>query len=155
MLQLWDIGGQPRFRSMWERYCRGVSAIVWVYPPNTLVMSCVRYRSPVSLQVHGGCGGSGEDRGVEERAAQPVRQTAAAGNPSESPERFGSCVVDVLVFTWSWTCPSARRFWFWAISEIFPELWTRRSSSRECEFISEDFFTPPSCDQIRSHLCKM
>lgn len=26
--QLWDIGGQPRFRSMWERYCRGVSAIV-------------------------------------------------------------------------------------------------------------------------------
>ena len=27
-LQLWDIGGQPRFRSMWERYCRGVSCIV-------------------------------------------------------------------------------------------------------------------------------
>ncbi|WAR25794.1 AR8BA-like protein, partial [Mya arenaria] len=24
---LWDIGGQPRFRSMWERYCRGVNAI--------------------------------------------------------------------------------------------------------------------------------
>lgn len=23
-----DIGGQPRFRSMWERYCRGVNAIV-------------------------------------------------------------------------------------------------------------------------------
>ncbi|PWA23255.1 hypothetical protein CCH79_00018983, partial [Gambusia affinis] len=29
-LQLWDIGGQPRFRSMWERYCRGVSAIVYM-----------------------------------------------------------------------------------------------------------------------------
>ena len=28
--QLWDIGGQPRFRSMWERYCRGVQAIVFV-----------------------------------------------------------------------------------------------------------------------------
>ncbi|KAJ6661071.1 hypothetical protein lerEdw1_016872 [Lerista edwardsae] len=28
--QLWDIGGQPRFRSMWERYCRGVSAIVYM-----------------------------------------------------------------------------------------------------------------------------
>lgn len=28
LAQLWDIGGQPRFRSMWERYCRGVSAIV-------------------------------------------------------------------------------------------------------------------------------
>lgn len=26
--QVWDIGGQPRFRSMWERYCRGVNAIV-------------------------------------------------------------------------------------------------------------------------------
>ena len=28
LFQLWDIGGQPRFRSMWERYCRGVNAIV-------------------------------------------------------------------------------------------------------------------------------
>ncbi|KAF3860960.1 hypothetical protein F7725_001215, partial [Dissostichus mawsoni] len=27
-IKLWDIGGQPRFRSMWERYCRGVSAIL-------------------------------------------------------------------------------------------------------------------------------
>uniref|UniRef100_A0A1I8JNA0 ADP-ribosylation factor family protein n=1 Tax=Macrostomum lignano TaxID=282301 RepID=A0A1I8JNA0_9PLAT len=25
-IKLWDIGGQPRFRSMWERYCRGVNA---------------------------------------------------------------------------------------------------------------------------------
>eukprot|EP01126_Amoeba_proteus_P047733 TRINITY_DN5472_c0_g1_i10.p1 TRINITY_DN5472_c0_g1~~TRINITY_DN5472_c0_g1_i10.p1 ORF type:complete len:138 (-),score=30.97 TRINITY_DN5472_c0_g1_i10:36-449(-) len=29
-IKLWDIGGQPRFRSMWERYCRGVDAIVYV-----------------------------------------------------------------------------------------------------------------------------
>ena len=29
-IKLWDLGGQPRFRSMWERYCRGVSAIVYV-----------------------------------------------------------------------------------------------------------------------------
>lgn len=29
-LKCWDIGGQPRFRSMWERYCRGVNAIVFV-----------------------------------------------------------------------------------------------------------------------------
>ncbi|KAJ1643684.1 ADP-ribosylation factor-like protein 8B [Dispira simplex] len=29
-MKLWDIGGQPRFRSMWERYCRGVDAIVFV-----------------------------------------------------------------------------------------------------------------------------
>lgn len=26
----WDLGGQPRFRSMWERYCRDVNAIVFV-----------------------------------------------------------------------------------------------------------------------------
>jgi ADP-ribosylation factor-like protein 8 len=29
-IKLWDIGGQPRFRSMWERYCRGVNAILFV-----------------------------------------------------------------------------------------------------------------------------
>ncbi|KAH6803770.1 ADP-ribosylation factor-like A1A [Perilla frutescens var. frutescens] len=29
-IKLWDLGGQRRFRSMWERYCRGVSAIVYV-----------------------------------------------------------------------------------------------------------------------------
>uniref|UniRef100_A0A7M4FY34 ADP-ribosylation factor-like protein 8B n=1 Tax=Crocodylus porosus TaxID=8502 RepID=A0A7M4FY34_CROPO len=27
-IKVWDIGGQPRFRSMWERYCRGVNAVV-------------------------------------------------------------------------------------------------------------------------------
>ncbi|EGG22472.1 ARF-like protein [Cavenderia fasciculata] len=29
-IKLWDIGGQPRFRGMWERYCRGVNAILYV-----------------------------------------------------------------------------------------------------------------------------
>ncbi|BDA41948.1 ADP-ribosylation factor-like protein 8a [Coccomyxa sp. Obi] len=29
-IKLWDLGGQPRFRSMWERYCRGVQAVVYV-----------------------------------------------------------------------------------------------------------------------------
>lgn len=29
-LKCWDLGGQPRFRSMWERYCRGVDAIIYV-----------------------------------------------------------------------------------------------------------------------------
>ncbi|KAH7557034.1 hypothetical protein JRO89_XS11G0032500 [Xanthoceras sorbifolium] len=29
-IKLWDLGGQRRFRTMWERYCRGVSAIVYV-----------------------------------------------------------------------------------------------------------------------------
>ncbi|GAA0156044.1 hypothetical protein LIER_13628 [Lithospermum erythrorhizon] len=30
IIKLWDIGGQRRFRTMWERYCRGVSAILYV-----------------------------------------------------------------------------------------------------------------------------
>jgi ADP-ribosylation factor-like protein 8 len=37
-IKLWDIGGQPRFRPMWERYCRGVNSIVYVVDasdPNT------------------------------------------------------------------------------------------------------------------------
>lgn len=29
-LKCWDIGGQPRFRTMWERYCRDVNAIVFI-----------------------------------------------------------------------------------------------------------------------------
>ncbi|KEG12654.1 putative ADP-ribosylation factor family [Trypanosoma grayi] len=29
-IKVWDIGGQPRFRGMWERYCRGVQSIVFV-----------------------------------------------------------------------------------------------------------------------------
>ncbi|CAB66924.1 putative protein [Arabidopsis thaliana] len=29
-IRLWDLGGQPRFRCMWERYCRAVSMIVYV-----------------------------------------------------------------------------------------------------------------------------
>ncbi|KAL2528141.1 ADP-ribosylation factor-like A1A [Forsythia ovata] len=30
IIKLWDLGGQRRFRTMWERYCRGVSAILYV-----------------------------------------------------------------------------------------------------------------------------
>ncbi|KAL7671205.1 hypothetical protein ACOME3_006109 [Neoechinorhynchus agilis] len=29
-IKMWDIGGQPRFRPMWERYCRGVNAIIFM-----------------------------------------------------------------------------------------------------------------------------
>uniref|UniRef100_A0A8C4X1L5 Uncharacterized protein n=1 Tax=Eptatretus burgeri TaxID=7764 RepID=A0A8C4X1L5_EPTBU len=28
--KVWDIGGQPRFRGGWERYCRNVDAIVYM-----------------------------------------------------------------------------------------------------------------------------
>ncbi len=29
-IKCWDLGGQPKFRSMWERYCRDVTAIIFV-----------------------------------------------------------------------------------------------------------------------------
>jgi len=29
-MKVWDVAGQPKFRSMWERYCNGVDAIVFV-----------------------------------------------------------------------------------------------------------------------------
>jgi len=29
-MKIWDVAGQPKFRTMWERYCNGVDAIVFV-----------------------------------------------------------------------------------------------------------------------------
>lgn len=29
-IKIWDMGGQKKFRGMWERYCRGVQVIVFV-----------------------------------------------------------------------------------------------------------------------------
>ncbi|KAL8370559.1 hypothetical protein RB595_000775 [Gaeumannomyces hyphopodioides] len=29
-MKCWDMGGQERFRGMWERYCRGVTAILFI-----------------------------------------------------------------------------------------------------------------------------
>ncbi|KII86921.1 hypothetical protein PLICRDRAFT_665570 [Plicaturopsis crispa FD-325 SS-3] len=29
-MKIWDVAGQPKFRSMWERYCNGVDAIIFV-----------------------------------------------------------------------------------------------------------------------------
>jgi ADP-ribosylation factor-like protein 8 len=29
-LKIWDVAGQSKFRSMWERYCNGVDAVVFV-----------------------------------------------------------------------------------------------------------------------------
>lgn len=29
-MKVWDVAGQPKFRSMWDRYCRGADAIVYV-----------------------------------------------------------------------------------------------------------------------------
>lgn len=29
-LKVWDLGGQPKFRESWEKYCRGADAIIFV-----------------------------------------------------------------------------------------------------------------------------
>lgn len=72
-LQIWDIGGQPRFRSMWERYCRGVNAIVWAFHfhSNQLHMKCTHVvaHGSGSFQVYGGCSRSRESGGVSKWAA--------------------------------------------------------------------------------------
>ncbi|KAG2060514.1 P-loop containing nucleoside triphosphate hydrolase protein [Suillus hirtellus] len=36
-LKIWDVAGQPKFRSMWERYCNGVDALVYVVRFFTLI----------------------------------------------------------------------------------------------------------------------
>lgn len=48
-IKLWDLGGQPRFRSMWERYCRAVSAIVYVH--SCFIYNCFCQKIMVSVQV--------------------------------------------------------------------------------------------------------
>ncbi|GIY85054.1 ADP-ribosylation factor-like protein 8B [Caerostris darwini] len=30
VIKVWDLGGEKRFRSMWERYCRGVTVILYM-----------------------------------------------------------------------------------------------------------------------------
>ena len=29
-MKLWDLGGQPRFRESWEKYCRSADVIIFV-----------------------------------------------------------------------------------------------------------------------------
>ncbi len=65
-IKVWDIGGQPRFRSMWERYCRGVSAIVFV------VDSSVPLPSAAGTKKEGGA------TGTSTSAAAPTSTTSAA-----------------------------------------------------------------------------
>eukprot|EP00124_Ichthyophonus_hoferi_P001142 Ihof_evm10s53 gene=Ihof_evmTU10s53 len=44
-IKLWDIGGQPRFRTMWERYCRGVNAILYMVDATDLDPEKIRQSS--------------------------------------------------------------------------------------------------------------
>jgi len=78
-IKLWDLGGQPRFRSMWERYCRGVNAIVYV------VDSADPENIPASkTELH-------------ELLAKPALEgipTLVLGNKNDLPEAIG---VDELI----------------------------------------------------------
>ena len=104
-IKLWDLGGQPRFRSMWERYCRGVHAIVYVVdsadadnstsdcdsrvlPLGEISLAvplcrCALRRSPpahcLTLRP------ARRSCHLEERAARPARQARAGGHPDPDP----------------------------------------------------------------------
>jgi len=78
-IKLWDIGGQPRFRSMWERYCRGVNAILFVVDA-----ADVEKFEEAALQLH-------------ELLSKPPLSTIpllVLGNKNDLPEAIG---VDEIV----------------------------------------------------------
>lgn len=52
-IKLWDLGGQPRFRSMWERYCRAVSAIVYGTISPSQLTNSLFYSFPCSSLKNG------------------------------------------------------------------------------------------------------
>lgn len=78
-LKCWDLGGQPRFRSMWERYCRGVSAIVFV------VDSADRPSFPVAKD---------ELHGLLQKSALDGIPLLVLGNKSDLSDSIG---VDELI----------------------------------------------------------
>lgn len=85
-IKCWDLGGQPKFQSMWERYCRDVNAIIFV------VDAADREALPVArdelldlLEGHHGQGhgdGDGEGNGEGVGPAQgAARKEALKGIP--------------------------------------------------------------------------
>ena len=102
-IKLWDIGGQPRFRSMWERYCRGVNAIVYMVDAADLdKIEASRNELHNLLE------------------KPQVCSSLLNGNVSAL---FGNFAP----FTCSWP---ASRSWCWATSATFPAPSTRTASSR-------------------------
>lgn len=60
-IKLWDIGGQPRFRTMWERYCRGVNAIMYNFIINFNYKN-LKFIFFLFLQLYGRCSKSRDPR---------------------------------------------------------------------------------------------
>ena len=87
-IKLWDLGGQPRFRSMWERYCRGVHAIVYVVDSADADNS-----APCSL-CRGHCGQHlAHPSPSHLRSAHHTSLPDPAPRLSQSPPRRASCMT--------------------------------------------------------------
>jgi len=54
----WDLGGQPRFRTMWDRYCQGVNAVVSV-----IVLPFMNAHAKTAFQICRGLDGSASTTG--------------------------------------------------------------------------------------------
>lgn len=73
--------GQPRFRSMWERYCRGVSAIVFVVDsaiPRPPTSSAPSTKAETANSVD-----SLTSNKAEQQASSPAQQTS--DSPAQAP----------------------------------------------------------------------
>ena len=90
-IKMWDLGGQPRFRSLWERYCRGVQAIVYVVDAadGGGVEAAARVRARGTGDGGAGAGDNrqargaragGRARGSARRATRQAAEAAAAGS---------------------------------------------------------------------------
>ena len=45
--RVWDVAGQSKYRTLWERYCQGVNAIVFVVDSSDVRLSFSSYPTPV------------------------------------------------------------------------------------------------------------
>ncbi|KAE8247734.1 hypothetical protein A4X03_0g6969, partial [Tilletia caries] len=78
-IKVWDIGGQPRYRTLWSRYCSGVSAIVFVVDSSLPIGAASYHATPsgggedaqllLAAATAGGDGGTGS---IAEAAANMV-----------------------------------------------------------------------------------
>ncbi|KAF2012365.1 ADP-ribosylation factor family protein [Aaosphaeria arxii CBS 175.79] len=97
-LKCWDLGGQPRFRSMWERYCRGVNAMVFI------VDSADREALPVARE---------ELKLLLEKPALEGIPLLVLGNKSDLPNKLS---VDELIEALNLTAVSHREVSCYGIS---------------------------------------
>eukprot|EP01134_Creolimax_fragrantissima_P004585 CFRG4585T1 len=99
-IKLWDIGGQPRFRSMWERYCRGVNAIVYMVDAAEKDPEKIKQSKTVLLQL------------LEKPALQGI-PVLILGNKNDLP---GAMTVEELITNWDLKTVSSREVCCYSIS---------------------------------------